>query len=292
MPIAIKNKSTQPNKTITFDFGDDNVLSYAVGIGYWKFTQGGSDHHVKKIALSLSPNQSSANQVTCTVNGTLKDSSGHTMKDSDSEVRLSCIAVVNSEDSNNLTIANADGIPNGDQSAAIALPNPSLSLGGSFLSGFNLVYDDGNDHHVRDVQTTAGFSQNGSTGYITSVAFMGDDSGNSADGTIDGGLVATSTSETGILGQAVVNQETKDSQTITFSQPLESAAVLIQDLQVAYGSDHHVKTIGGGCSGWSVSGDTVTLDDARAFVKDDSGHDEKSSESSVSLWVLAIPQSD
>lgn len=287
MPIAIKSISSNPNKTVTFDF-PDKVLAYVVGVTYWKFSFGNDDHHVKTLALSIDTNQPTSTQITASITAKLDDDSGHGIDNGGSTVHVSCIAVLTAADGN-ITLASATGIPSDSSSSAIALPSSTLSIGSSFLSGWSLKQ--GGDHHVKTFQTTAGFKQNGNSGQISSQAQMIDTSGNFADGSINGGLVAASTAETGILAKALTNQQTSSSQTVDFGQALGAdAAVMLQSLIVSFGKDdHHVKTIGGGCSGWSIDGTKVKLNDAQAFITDDTGHVQSNGDSSVSLVVFAIP---
>jgi hypothetical protein len=287
MPITTKSQSTEPNKTITFDFGSDNVLRYVLGVAYWSFTYGSNDHHIKTVSLDLASNQPSASKIDCTVTGQLMDDSGNNIKNSSSSVTVCCIAELNSTDAN-ISLAGAQGIPNGGNSGPIALPGSSLTISQAVLAGFNLSYS--KDHHVRKLGTVAGFTANGSQGTITSQAWMADDSGNTAStATINGGLIAANPSEAGLLAESKTNQQTTDKLIVGFEKTLSSAVVILQSLHMEFSKDHHVKTLGGGCTGWSVDGKNVTLDNARAFMKDDSGHNQVDGSSSVSLAIFGIP---
>lgn len=287
MPIVIKSLSTAPNKTVTFDF-PSNVLAYVVGVSYWNFSFGSDDHHVKKLILSLDSNQPGANQITTTVTAKIDDESGHGISSADSKVSISCIAVVTAADGN-ILLSSCNSIASGGSSQSFPLPGSSLKIGSTFITGFSLSQP--TDHHVKTVQTTAGFKQTGNSGQITSQAQMVDTSGNFAEGSINGGLLAAASSEQGILSRALTNQQTDKAQSVDFGQALATgAAVLLQSLEVTFGkSDHHVKTIGGGCGSWRVEGTKVTLDNARAFITDDSGHAQDNGESNVSLVVFAVP---
>lgn len=286
MPIEIKSVSSSPNKTVVFDFSD-KVLAYVVGVTYWKFSFGNDDHHVKTLLLSLESNQPNSTQVTATITARLDDDTGHGISNGDSLVNVSCIAVITAADGN-ISLANANAIASGSSSGEISLPSNTLSTGAAFLSGWSLTQSA--DHHVKTFQTTAGFKQSGNLGQITSQAQMVDSSGNFASGSINGGLVAASTSERGILSRALVNQQTGSSQDVNFNTDLKDAAVMLQSLAVTFGGkDHHVKSIGGGCTGWKVNGQKVTLNNAQAFITDDSGNSQSNADSSVSLIVFAIP---
>ncbi len=286
MPIEIKSVSSSPNKTVVFDFSD-KVLAYVVGVTYWKFSFGNDDHHVKTLLLSLESNQPNSTQVTATITARLDDDTGHGISNGDSLVNVSCIAVITAADGN-ISLANANAIASGSSSGEISLPSNTLSTGAAFLSGWSLTQSA--DHHVKTFQTTAGFKQSGNLGQITSQAQMVDSSGNFASGSINGGLVAASTSERGILSRALVNQQTGSSQDVNFNADLKDAAVMLQSLAVTFGGkDHHVKSIGGGCTGWKVNGQKVTLNNAQAFITDDSGNSQSNADSSVSLIVFAIP---
>jgi hypothetical protein len=290
MPVAIRNTKTDPNKTVTFNFGSDRVLSYVVGIADWSFTFGSSDHHVRTLSLSLASNQPDAHTVTTKVTAVLSDASGNNIKNSDSSVFVCCVALVNSADSN-LTLAGANAIPNNGASAPIALPGSSLSIAAAFLSGFDLSFGGGSDHHVHSVLTAAGLTASGTQGQITAQAAMEDSSGHGAStASINGGLIAATPSETGLYAKSETNLQTSDPVDIEFGTKISDAAVLLQDVDVQFdGGDHHVKTLGGGASDWTVRSTSVTLANARAFMRDDSGHNEASGSSSVSLVVVAIP---
>ncbi|MEM1240659.1 MAG: hypothetical protein AAGI45_12535 [Cyanobacteria bacterium P01_H01_bin.26] len=287
MPIAIQTLSNVPNKTVTFDFPNE-VLSFVVGISYWDFTYGGDDHHIETISLKVNANQPSSKQVTATIIGEFRDDSGNKINGDASKVKVCCIAVITAQNPN-IDLVNVNNIASGSQSNAIALPGSSLGLANAFLSGLNLSYGN-KDHHVEQVQMSAGLNPSGNQGFITSTAQMSDDSGHNASGYINAGLVAVSVGQTGILGQAVINKQTGSSFSVDFGQTISAACALIQSYKVTYGSDdHHVQTIGGGCSGWKVSGSKVTLNNAQAFISDDSGHNQSDSNSDVSMIVFAVP---
>lgn len=288
MPVAIRYTKTAPNKTVTFDFGSDQVLSYVVGIADWSFTFGSSDHHVKDLSLSLASNQPDFHTVITKVTAVLSDESGNNINDSDSSVIVCCLALVNSADSN-LTLAGANAIPNNGASAPIALPGSSLSIAAAFLSGFDLSFGD-SDHHVHSVLTAAGLTASGTQGQITAQAAMDDSSGHGAStASINGGLIAATPSETGLYTKSQTNVQSTDPVTIEFGTKISDAAVLLQDVDMQFDGDHHIKTLGGGTSGWTVKSTSVVLDNARAFMSDDSGHNEAGGSSGVSLVVVAIP---
>jgi len=289
MPVELRYTSTQPNKTVSFDFGtDSSVLSYVVGIAYWQFTYESSDHHVKTLALGITANLADTHTVTAKVTGTLSDDSGNNISNSNSEVIVCCLAIVDSADSN-LTLAAANSIANQGTSNQIALPGSSLSISSAFLAGFNLAYSSG-DHHVHSFLTSAGFTQNGSVGEITAQAAMSDSSGNSVNtATINGGLVAATPIESGLVAQSKVNLQTTDTVDVEFSKSISAAVVLLQDVDMQFSGDHHIKTIGGGTTGWTLRSTGVTLDNARAFMSDASGNNQVDSASSVSVVVVAVP---
>lgn len=288
MPIALRQTSAETNSTITFDFGNDSVLSFVAGISYWKFAYGSDDHHVQTLALSLATNQPDPHKVTARVTATLSDDSGNNIKNSESSVHVNCIALVNSADKE-LALSGATAIPNNQSSNPVALPGSSLAIASSFLAGFDLSYGS-SDHHVRKLHTAAGFTANGSQGAITSQAAMGDDSGhNASTATINGGLAAATPTETGLFAQSVVNQQTTDTVDVDFGRSISDAVVMLQSLTLDFGKDHHVKSLGGGVDSWKVSGSKVLLYGPHAFIEDDSGHNQVDSDSGVSLVVFATP---
>jgi hypothetical protein len=290
MPIALRYITTQPNKTVTFDFGSAaSVLSFTVGIAYWSFTFGEDDHHVETLSLGIATNKISPSQIATKVSGTLSDQSGNNIDNADSSVVVCCVAVVTSADGD-LTLASANGIPNNGNSPSFALPSANLSIAASFLSGFDLSYGSV-DHHVQQVHTTAGFGANGTLGWITALVGMSDSSGNPAStATIGGGLAAADTSEHGLYSRGQTDLQTTDQVAVEFGTNISDAVVLLQDLDVRFDDeDHHIKTIGGGVASWTLHATSVTLNGARAFMDDDSGHNQSGSGSWVSVVVLALP---
>ncbi|ODC03620.1 hypothetical protein BFW38_08755 [Terasakiispira papahanaumokuakeensis] len=291
MPISIDTQITAPNRSVTFNF-DDSVLAYVVGISYWDFSFGSNDHHVKELELSIQANKPTTQQVTAQITAKLNDDSGHGIDSGSSSIHVTCIAVIGSQDAN-VALVNENRIASGAESPAFPLPSNSLSISASFLSGWDLSQTE--DHHVKTFTTAAGFSQSGSNGQITGQAQMVDTSGNFASGWIDGGSLAASTTENGILAKAVTNKQTDSKFGVDFTDELQDktikeAAVLLQNLTVTFGGDdHHVKTIGGGCSGWQADGTSVNLDNARAFLTDDSGHKQSNNDSNVSVMVVVTP---
>ncbi|KFA94321.1 hypothetical protein [Archangium violaceum] len=286
MPIAVRYVHSQPSKTVTFDFSGHKVLSYTIGLAYWRLSFN-NDNHVRTLKISLSANQPNEAQVTVKVNGEIRDDSGNTIHVDDSSVVACCIAVVDNKDSN-VVLASANGISDGTQSAGIALPSSTLSIGAAFLSGFELVY--GSDNHVLSVELATGMVQNGTTAYIRADASMSDSSGNMATtATLNAGLLAASTTEAGVYAVPMLNLQAPGTTVpVEFKKELSDAVVLLQDYQVRFAKDHHVRSIGGGCHQWAVEGSTVKLTTPRAFMWDDSGNNESSG--SVSLLVVGIPK--
>jgi hypothetical protein len=216
------------------------------------------------------------------------DLTRNNIKESDSSVVVNIIAVVDSPDSQ-LALGSSNAINNNGASAAIALPSSSLSIASALLSGWDLSFGS-SDHHLRHLLTAAGFSANGAQGQITSQAQMFDDSGNSATtASINGGLIAATPAETGLLSMSESNLQTTDVIDVEFGRPISDAVVFLQSVDMQFSGDHHVRTLGGGTSSWTRGATGVKLKDARAFMSDDSGHNEVTASSSVNLVVVAIP---
>lgn len=286
MPIAVRHIHTEPSKTVTFDFSGHKVLSYTVGLAYWRLSFN-NDNHVRTLKISLSANQPNDSQVTVKVNGEIRDDSGNTIHVADSSVVACCIAIIDNKDSN-VVLASANGISDGTQSAGITVPSGTLSIDAAFLSGFELGY--GNDNHVLSVELTTGVSANGNTAYIKADASMSDSSGNKATtAKLDAGLLAANTTADGVYAVAKTDLQAPGTTVpVEFKKPISDAVVLLQDYQVRFAKDHHVRSIGGGCHQWTVEGSTVRLTTPRAFMWDDSGNNE-SSGSSVSLLIVGVP---
>jgi hypothetical protein len=290
MAFEYQRVSTQPNKSVTVNFAAP-IVFYLPGISYYYFTCGNNDHHVLQFGLSLNVNQPSPQQLHIDVIGTLMDSSGHSIDNSDSLVDVVVLAWTGTNPGT-LLLSNTSAIANGGQSEPIPLPSASLSTLQSALSGFNLAYQ--TDHHVLYEGSGVSSRQNGTTGYILGQAAMGDGSGNRATtATVDGGLIAVASGvDLNVDFQVLASQQTSNQVSVSFAKNLKSAAVMIINNKAAYpgSGDHHVKTVGAGCTGWSVNGPTVLLDNARALISDGSGNHQDDSKSDVSLLVIGFYQ--
>lgn len=289
MPIAIQTQTQTPDKQFVFNFGAGaNVLHYVVGISYWSFGFGNTDQRIDTLSLSLASN-STGSQVTTNPRAVLKGGS-HEMSTGASSLTLTCIAIVQSENSK-VTLAGSPGIPNNGRSAPIPLASATPSVASAFLSGFSFEYKSGK-HHVQTLHAGAGLSQDGNTGYITSQCSMNDNSNNWAENpTIDGGLCYVDAASTSLLAQSVIDAQSTSPMTLTFGQNLSAAAVMLQDLYVTYGSGHNhdIYHVGGGTPSWSVSGNKVTLASASAFMNDNSKNHQVDSQSHVSMIVFGVP---
>jgi hypothetical protein len=287
MPIAVRYAHTTPAKDVTFDFSGHKVLSYTVGLAYWRLSFN-NDNHVRSLKISLNSNKPNEAQVTVDVQWAIWDDSGNGIHEADSSVVVCCIAVVDYANGN-VVLSSANGISNGTQNGPITLPNMTPAIDAAFLSGFDLGYN--SDNHVLSVELATSVSQNGNTAYIKASASMYDSSGNKATtAELDAGLLAAKTSEDGVYAIAKLNLQAPGTIVpVEFKEPLSDAVVLLQSYQVRFAKDHHVRSIGGGCHQWAVEGNTVRLTHPKAFMWDDSGNNE-SSGSSVSLLVVGIPK--
>jgi hypothetical protein len=287
MSVALRYQSTQPNKVVTFDFGSHEVLKYLVGVAYWSFSYKSSDNHVETLALNLLSNKPNNHQISTKVDAILSDTSGNNIDNETSRVVVCCVALVDSPDSS-LTLAGADHIDDNSSSGDIALPGSSLSVSTAGLSGFRLSYDNV-DHHVHEIDLTAGFSANGNQGRITSQASMVDNGGRRAPTAyINGCLIAADPNEKGIFSDGR-NAQTTDDVVVEFGTSISDAAVLLQSLSMRFDGDHHVRTLGAGVPSWTTRGSGVTLHGLQAFMKDDSGHNQVNPASGASVVVIAVP---
>ncbi|HXH14373.1 MAG TPA: hypothetical protein VNP04_31995 [Alphaproteobacteria bacterium] len=286
MPFEYQTVTTPPNQSILMNFSQP-IVFYVPSISYYSFSYGNTDHHVQEFGLSLNVNQPSPQQLHIDVTGILQDSSGHTIDNNASTVTVVTLAWVGTNPGT-ILLANANGISNNGQSGAIALPSSSLSTLQAVLSGFDLAYS--SDHHVLYEGSGASAQQNGSTAIILGKAQMGDSSGNRATtATINGGLIAVASgTNPGVGFQVLAGEQTTSQVNVSFPQNLSDAAILMLNNYAAYSGDHHVQTVGAGCTGWSVHGNTVQLENASAFICDHSGHSQDNSKSSVSLLVVGF----
>lgn len=293
MPIVIKHLLTSTNQPVTFKFGA-NVLQYVVGISYWNFVfsgdypfGGGPDHHVGRLGLRITHSKD-AQEVTCTVAGNLDDDHGASINHAKSSVRLVCIAVTGSEVPG-LAMTQIDGVQSGSLGGPFSLPSMSRSIEAGLLNGWNLQYV-GDDHHMKMLQLGAGLVADGTTGRLQAQARMADDTGKSANGTVDGALLATSTSVGALVSRRVPQGQNRGPISIDFGRRIKTAGVLLQNISLAFsGDDHHIRQIGGGVSDWTDDGGSIlTLNDAYAFMSDSSGHNQSDSPGASYINAVAL----
>lgn len=301
MSIAFRYTTIEPQGTVSFEF-DGTVLAYLLGIARWSFSYGSKDHHVKKVQLSLAGSLPAPDTVQVAVTAVLEDATGHDIDESDSSITVCCVALLDSSEPN-LILAAATGIPDGASAGPFTLPGTDLAVAASFLTGFDLEYAQhtpnppvppANDHDVRRFSVAAGFTENtDDQGFITAQAAMCDASGHDADHRqIDGALIAAASSDSGLLDLSNLRAQSQGPIEFDFGTPISDAVVLLQSLVADYGKDdHHVQTLGGGTSGWTIDGTKVCLSDAYAFMQDDSGHHQDDDLSGVGLLILALPSS-
>lgn len=287
MPFEFKSVTTNTNKSVLLEFTQP-IVSYVAGYAYSTFSISGADHHVREYSLRLSSNQPQPKQLNITVTGILEDGNGNKIDNSISKVTVCVLAWVGTNPGT-LALASATGINNGASSAGFALPSPTLGTLQSVLNGFDLAYS-GSDHHVLYETSGVGVQQNGTSASIVGKAAMGDASGNTASTAyVNGGLIAISAgSDLGAEFKGLSSTQTSDSFQVNFSRDLSSALVMVIDSYASFSADHHIKTVGSGCSGWRVDGNTVTLDNARSFLSDGSGNRQDDAESSVTLLVIGL----
>jgi hypothetical protein len=283
---------TQSGQKVEFCFDGAQVVSAVVGMSYWSMTYNGTtDHQTHDIALHVGPLTIDGDTVSATPTATLE---GENHDLGSLTLNLCCIAML-VEDSQ-IAFDAASAIGSGGHSGYFPTPSPS-SISQAFVTGWSAAYPGSQQHHVQTFRTSAGTASDGDAcTAITATVVMQDHSNHSAQSpTLDGGLIVAGAPETGLVC-TTVEKQTTSSFSITMPKAVSSVAPLIHDLYVTYGknTDHDIRTIGGGTTGWSIAGDgtTVTFDNAWAFMGDgDSGskHTQDSS-SYVSLVVFGIPR--
>lgn len=287
MPFEYQSFTTNPNKSTTVKFNQD-VIHYLPAVAYYSLSYGSSDHHVEEVALRLSVNQPSPTELSVTVTAVLDDKSGNTIDNAESSVTVVVLAWTGA-DPGTIQLASASGIPNNGQSGPISLPSSNLSTFQTVFAGFDLSYGN-SDHHVLYQGAGTSGEQSGSTGYIVGSAQMSDSNGNSAStATVNGGLIAIAAgTDAGVGFQLLANQQSASPVYANFPKPVKSAAVMLVSQTASFSSDHHIQTLGAGCSGWSINGSQVELKNARAFMNDGSGNHQNDSKSNVSVLVVGF----
>lgn len=283
MSVQILSQNAAPGKQVKFNFSAE-VVSYVIGISYWYFEYDKSDHQTKEISLNI--DSSSNGDVVYATPKAVLSGQGHGLNSS-STVNMSCIAVLKEAESD-LVLASLPGLANGSKSTPITTPVPS-SIDAGVVNGWYAEYGAG--HHVKTFQTSVQTIVNGSLTTLESTMVMKDNTGHSASNpTLDAGLIASSSPE--LIAGYLQQEQTGSPLQVSFPgvSNLSSVGVMLQSLTVSYGTntDHDIKFIGGGTTGWTVNGNTVTLNNAQGLMSDGK-HNQDSSLSSVSLIVLAVP---
>jgi hypothetical protein len=288
MPFEYKKVSTPPNKSIVINF-DNPLVFYIAGIAYYSLTYGRGDEQVQEIGLSLGVNQPSPKQLLIQVTGVLQDSSGNGIDPTQSKVDVVVLAWTGTNPGN-LLLQGAADIVNGGQSVPIPLPGATFDVLQTVLTGFDLAYSP-TQQSVLYQGTGVSALQSGSNGYVLGQATMGDSSGNHASiARVGGGLIAISSGTATNVGfQVLANQQTTNQVSATFPNTVRDAAVLIINGYARYSSGaRQIQTAGAGTTGWSVSGKTVNLNNAQAFMRDAGGETQDDTQSSVSLLVVGF----
>lgn len=291
-PPSDPSKST----TATFTFPGP-VNSAVVGISYWCLEYAGNtDHQTQTIALNVATPVVSGNTVTAQVSATLYGQSTN-LDPNSSTINLCCIAELGGTDLQ-IALDAASGINSRGNSSFVNTPSPSV-ISQAFVNGWSASYGKGNQHHIKDFQVSASAINDGAQTAISGTVVMDDNSGNAATNpTLNGGLIVAGTSETGLVCTVTKNFQTTSTSSVTMPSAVSAVAPMIQNLCLSYGksTDHDIRTIGGGTTGWSLSQDglTVTLDSARAFMGDGKGdgtnkNTQNNDYSYVSFVVLGIP---
>jgi hypothetical protein len=290
MSFAIQTQTVNlSTNTATFDFGQ-TVYQYVIGISFVQMaysTNFADDNAVENMSVHLAPNLTGSTvQVTATL--VLHDDDSHNLDTSNSYLKLTCLAMLGSNDLNgNLT--NITNIASGGNSAVLSEPlNPDLLVG--VLSGFDYSYGS-SDHFVETFSASAGVNTVQGGVVLTGSAQMNDDSGNNATCTIDGGLIAyAGVSGSNLLFQTVTKQSPANNVTVNFNQPITGAGAFVQGWTISYGDDDH-KVAQWWAGPYEVKFDAssgaVTLVRLAATVGDDSGNREDDSKSSVTVLVVA-----
>jgi hypothetical protein len=287
MPFEYKKVTTQPNTSIVVEFANPLVF-YIPGISYHSFKYPLSDAQVQQISLSLGVNQPSPRQLLISVIGVLQDSSGNGIDSSNSRVDVVVLAYTGTSPGN-LLLQGAADIVNGGESVPIPLPSSTFDVLQTVLSGFDLAY--GAQQSVLYFGNGVSALQSGRNGYVLGQASMGDSSGNHAStARIDGGLIAVNSGIAINVGfQVLAGQQTANQVSATFPNALKDAAVLIINSYARYSSGaRQVATIGAGTTGWTISGKTVQLANAQAFMSTAGGETQDDTQSSVSLLVVGF----
>jgi len=303
MGFVVQYQSVAPNGSTIFNI-PGSVSSYIVGISSFSLTFGyPNQNQVQQIGLSLElPGQpvstQGQTQIEVTALATLSDTSGHVINNQESTLTVAMLAWTGA--ANSQVMLQSATVNNG-QSSNLTVPSETPASGlQPMVSGFQLAYPIGVVHNVQTVDIGVSSSpQNPGYASLGATAMMHDASGNYVNGSggttanITGSLLATSLSSPGCVKQILLPQQTINPFPVDLGVPLTDAAVFVTGFQLQYPlpNDWWIMAIGAGTSGWNVSGSSVMLNGASAWMFDNSGHFQDDTASSVSLVVIGIPSS-
>ena len=229
---------------------------------------------------------------------------GFSLDLANSQIYLSCVAATGTADPN-IVLTSAHGIPDGGASGPLQLPPSGIfpaSIRTAVIGGWSTSFQSNPgrsapyDTQINRFGTSVGVSTQGGLAAIEGQVELVRDNvwGNAHAATVDGGLVCTSTQETGLVAAVSNNLQTGSSTQVTMPQAVSQVAVMLQSQVVSFGNtaktSRKINYMHGGTTGYSVSGNTVTLDNAQAVATDGSNHQDDD-ESRVSLVVFGLPSS-
>jgi hypothetical protein len=285
---------SQTEQTLTFVF-DGAVQQYLVGISYFELTYGAVSHEVEWLALSLAHSLSTDNNAQ--INVTLLADIFDGFNNCDgflSKVTVVVLAWITPNSSEGLpaelTIQDVRSLGDGAAGPAVA-PTGQSSIQQAVLSGFNFEYLSGLSRAAYWVERVSA-----SAATSPPTALMQDSSGHKAYSTISSWQIAASGSDPDFLVQTMLTaQQTQNPFRFEFSgmlqegQVLVGGAVLLTGFNVQYqGQAYWVQTIGAGAEDWSISETAITATGARAFMWDNTGHNQDESQSNVSLIAIGV----
>ncbi|MGH3873102.1 MAG: hypothetical protein ACRDSR_16615 [Pseudonocardiaceae bacterium] len=303
MPIKFLRKSTNGQHPVDFDFGPyGNVQTYAVGISGFNFAyrhiDGVPGFLVRNIVINCSSNFGN-NVVYTSVTAKIADATGVENDPDQTSVVLCCAAVVG-EPTDEVGMGNpAHTVPDSQESSLFDLPGSSFSVATGFLSGFRLSYGE-TPYRVHRVNATAGLSPKGNRGTITSQVGIADShSHSSTAATIDGGYLATTSSEGHLLYRTKCAQDKdRPDLEVDFGTNLaeDTVGVFMTDFAMVFDQDGEtseflIHQIGAGVDSWSLdhTGQKVVLKRPGICMTDDeyTQHTANPRDSWVNLTVLA-----
>lgn len=287
MPYILKQLSTRPGQSITFDF-DQPVVKYMIGLNSFKlwFPKAGDDHWIQTVRVSLDfpdPPPNAIDKVKVAVSADMHDASGNHSSPEESDVTVACVAYTGGPNAPLMGIKR-----NVSHQVLVEIDWPRKDETMGVMSGFHLGYKEG-DHQIEGLEVSAGRPR-----FHSTKADMWYPGQGATLASVDVGYHAVGMSlrdedevfyaenlswvfSAGWMGR------------VNFKVPVKEVIAMLQNFLVSYYEPHNVLSIeatAGQCQKIGENGQ-VDMSLAAGWLRDGSRSREKSLRQNPRYWIFA-----